>query len=58
VATPQKELKFEEVKENALTQMEAELAPAAENIKHDVLDVSFIDITVVQTGLNFRFLHT
>ena len=30
--------------------MEAELFPAAENVKHDVFDVIFVDITVVQTG--------
>jgi hypothetical protein len=45
------------VKIDALTQMEAAVVAAAENIKHDVLGVAFVGIPIVQAGLNFRFLH-
>ena len=37
--------------------MVGELVPAAKNIKHDVLDVTSVYITVFQAVLDFCFLH-
>jgi len=37
---------LDEVNEKALNKIVGELVPAAENVKHDVLDVVFVDIPV------------